>query len=87
MVQTDTTLYDYYEIDTHICFKIDDYIRLADADEIQKYNAIYDKYKSKSDERLIKKYNLSNKSELLEYIFNKLLNTDSISNTMEEILK
>lgn len=82
-----------YMYSDDMCFEEDDYIRVADGYEIKCYNEAYEKYiKYKeetigADNRLIEKYNLQNRSDLLEYIINKLMKTENIVDTLREILK
>ena len=87
--------------DTHIsymysddmCFEEADYIRLADGYEIKCYKEARKKYikdreevLGSADNRLIEKYNLQNKADLIEYIINKLMKSENITETLNEIL-
>lgn len=82
-----------YMYSDDMCFEEDDYIRFADGYEIKCYNEAYEEYKKYKEEkfgadnRLMEKYNLQNRSELLEFIINKLMKTENIVDTLREILK
>lgn len=81
-----------YMYSDDMCFEEDDYVRFADGYETKIYlenKEKYIKYKEEkygADNRLIEKYNLSSKSDLIGLIVNKIMKADNIVETLREIL-
>lgn len=92
MYPIDSGMHVSYMNNGDMCFEEDDYIRFADGYEIKCYNEAYEEYKKYKEEkfgadnRLMEKYNLQNKTDLIEYIINKLMKSENITETLKEIL-
>lgn len=93
MYPIDSDAHISYMYSDNMCFEEADYIRLADGYEIKCYKEAckkYIKYREEvlgsTDNRLIEKYNLQNKADLIEYIINKLMKSENITETLKEIL-
>lgn len=95
MVPMDYTKHiSHYTLYDDMCFEDEDYIRLADESEIKSFEEMYQKYEAykkkiydEEDIKLMKKYDLLTKSELLNFIVGKLLKSNNITETLKDILK
>ena len=82
-----------YMYSDDMCFEEDDYIRVADGYEIKYYNEAYEKYikykeeKFGADNKLLKKYNLNTRMDLVGLIINKLRESKNITEILNDILK
>lgn len=93
MYPIDSGMHVSYMNDGDMCFEEADYIRFADGYEMKCYKEACKKYikhreevLGSADNRLIEKYNLQNKTDLIEYIINKLMKSENITETLKEIL-
>lgn len=93
MYPIDSNAHISYMYSDDMCFEEADYIRLADGYEMKCFKEAYEKYikyreevLGSADNRLIEKYNLQNKADLIEFIINKLMKSENITETLKEIL-
>lgn len=93
MYPIDSGMYVSYMDNGDMCFEEDDYVRIADEYETKIYLKIkddFEKYKEEkfcADNKLLKKYNLNTRMDLVGLIINKLRESKNITETLNEILK
>lgn len=93
MYPIDSNMHVSYMYSDDMCFEEDDYIRIANEYEIEIYlksKDEFEKYKEEkfgADNKLLKKYNLNTRMDLVGLIINKLRESKNITETLNEILK
>lgn len=93
MYPIDSGMHVSYMNDRDMCFEEDDYIRIANEYEIKIYlknKNDFEKYKEEkfgADNKLLKKYKLNTRMDLVELIIKKVRESKNITETLNDILK
>lgn len=93
MYPIDSNMHISYMDNGDMCFEEDDYVRIANEYETKIYlknKDDFEKYKEEkfgADNKLLKKYNLNTRIDLIGLITNKLRESKNITETLNEILK